>query len=237
MRIITWNCNGALRKKFYAIARLKADLYIIQECEDPKRTNDIYYTNWATNSFWIGDSRYKGLGIFTREHIKLQKLDWPNRFEGKRVKYFLPCLVNDTFQLLAVWTHYNNSPIYGYIGQFWKYMQLNKQFFNNIIIAGDFNSNVIWDKPRRRWNHSDVTNELGEYGIVSAYHQLRNEEQGKESTATFYLQRDLTKSYHIDFFYLKSQLISAETTISIGDRNKWLKLSDHLPIQLDLKLL
>ena len=37
MKIISWNCNGALRNKFQHIAELEADIYIIQECEDPIR--------------------------------------------------------------------------------------------------------------------------------------------------------------------------------------------------------
>ena len=234
MRVVTWNCNGGLRKKLDTISKLDADLYIIQECEDPSQSDDLYYTKWANNSCWIGDSRHKGLGVFAGENIKLERLNWPDRFEGRRVKHFLPCLVDDTLQLLAVWTHYNNSPTYGYIGQFWKYMQLNKLLFEDIIIAGDFNSNVFWDKPRRSWNHSDVTNELNEHGIVSAYHLLHGEEQGKESIPTFYHHRDLKKAYHIDYFYIKNGLLSQDSAISVGERIEWLELSDHLPLQLDI---
>ena len=48
MRIVTWNCNGAFRKKY---SRLKIDdkypdILVIQECENPELSKDkktLYY--------------------------------------------------------------------------------------------------------------------------------------------------------------------------------------------------
>jgi hypothetical protein len=49
VKIISWNCNVALRKKFATLAPLNADLHIIQECEDPEQTKDAAYKSWAEN--------------------------------------------------------------------------------------------------------------------------------------------------------------------------------------------
>ena len=119
------------------------------------------------------------------------------------------------FDLLAVWTHRNNSPNFGYIGQLWKYLQVNKDKLSGTLIAGDFNSSTIWDERDRWWNHSDVVNELKELGIESIYHKLSGEQQGKESNPTLYFQRNLS---HLKIFYLitvKRSLFLLKHLISI----------------------
>ena len=233
MRIVTWNCNGALRKKFQVLQELEADIYIIQECENPSETSSKEYKEFALNHLWLGDSKNKGVGIFAKPSIALEKLSWSNAFKDHSVKYFLPCRVNQSFNLLGVWTHKNNSPNFGYIGQFWKYLQVNLDNFDKIIIGGDFNSNVIWDQWDRWWNHSDVVSILKETGIESLYHLSNSEEQGKESQPTFYLQRNLDKPYHIDYFFGSKWFVKNLKKLKIGELNKWLEISDHLPMTAD----
>jgi exonuclease III len=233
MNIVTWNCNGAFRKKFEQISDLQADIYIIQECENPADTEHQEYKKWATNHLWIGDNKNKGLGIFAAKHVKIAPLDWSNRYQDHPVKYFLPCLVNEQFQLLGLWNHYNNSPNFGYIGQFWKYLQVNEQHFKNIIIAGDFNSNAIWDQWDRWWNHSDVVNALEKLGIRSLYHRRLNEVQGKEASPTYFQNRKPEKPYHIDFVFSSSEFSDALTRFEIGNAEHWLKFSDHLPLSCE----
>jgi endonuclease/exonuclease/phosphatase family metal-dependent hydrolase len=116
------------------------------------------------------------------------------------------------------------------MGQFWKYMEVNSSNFGEIIIAGDFNSNAIWDEWDRWWNHSDVVNNLKELDIHSVYHTLRNEKQGEEKTPTFYLQRKKEKPYHIDYFFCSSSILEKVEHLEIGDVDYWLQISDHFPL-------
>jgi exonuclease III len=233
LKIVTWNCIGALRKKFDKLTELKADIYIIQECEDPTQTTNRLYQEWASNHLWMGDSKNKGIGIFADQNIKLQKLDWSNAFRDHYVNHFLPCRINDQFNILGVWTHRNNSPNFAYIGQFWKYMQVNKKEFGQIIIAGDFNSNAVWDQWDRWWNHSDVVRDLEEMDIKSVYHLVKNEKQGNEQTPTFFLQRKLDKPYHIDYIFCNTPILKKVTKMKIGSRSEWIEISDHLPLTME----
>lgn len=230
MKILTWNCNGALRKKFEQISELNADIYIIQECENPAETKHTAYIEWAKNYLWIGDTKNKGVGIFANENIKLRKLNWTNKFKDHSVKYFLPCSINGEFDLLAVWNHGTNSPTFGYIGQLWKYLQVNRSNFKQALIIGDFNSNKIWDRWDRWWNHSDVVHDLNEIGITSLYHKYWNEEQGKETQPTFFLQRNIKKSYHIDYVFGCKYFADRLKKMEIGEISKYLEISDHVPV-------
>lgn len=236
MKIVTWNCNGALRKKFGYLLEFNSDIHIVLECENPLETNHKAYRNWAENHLWIGDTKNKGIGIFAHIDIELQKLNWSNSYEGRTVKHFLPCTINQDFNLLAVWTHINDSTTYGYIGQLWKYLQINKSNLGKSLILGDWNSNIFWDKPRRNWNHSDVVGELKEIGIESLYHNYWNEQQGKETRPTFFLQRNLEKPYHIDYVFGSKDFTNTLKKIEVGEVTKWLGVSDHLPVVCEFEM-
>jgi exonuclease III len=226
LKIVTWNCNGAFRKKYHALEGFDADLLVIQECEDPSQTNSKY-SAWANNYLWVGGNKNKGLGVFAREEVTLTPLDWPH--DGLR--QFLPCRINDTFNLLAVWTMQANSPTFQYVGQLWKYLQVNKERMSDseMVVCGDFNSNVIWDKWDRWWNHSDVVRELNELNIQSMYHELSGEAQGKETAPTLFLHRKKERPYHIDYAFASKALLEGGS-IAVGEPDQWLELSDHMPV-------
>jgi len=226
MKIISWNCNGALRKKYNSLERFNADLWIIQECENPSESTKAF-KEWASNYLWLGENKNRGIGIFAFSDIKLEKLPW----NDNNLQSFLPCKVNGSLNLIAVWTKHAKSPNFRYIGQLWKYMQLHKKKMKNapFILVGDWNSNTCWDEWDRWWNHSDVVKELNDLGAYSIYHQFYNEEQGKESRPTLYHLRNRKKPYHVDYAFISKQLLD-KNDIYIGDADEWLEFSDHMPL-------
>ncbi|QQV65201.1 Endonuclease/exonuclease/phosphatase family protein [Acinetobacter junii] len=208
MKILTWNCNGAFRKKIELLKEIDADIYIIQECESEEKSQRTY-DSWLPNRIWKGHNKNKGLGVFAKEQFKLEQLYW----EDSNLELFLPLKINDDFQLLAVWTKYANSPTFQYIGQLWKYLQLHNTAIATkaTIICGDLNSNAQWDVWDRWWNHSDVVNQLKTMNIHSLYHELTNEEQGKEKNSTFFMNRNQEKII-ISIIYLVILVYSLEET-------------------------
>lgn len=197
LKIVTWNCNGAFRKKFAALAKFNADILVIQECEDPAQTQDVAYRDFAQNYLWLGPTKNKGLGVFARKGIQLSKVG----LELEPLELFLPVLVNGQWPLLACWTRQANSPTFRYIGQLWKLLQKERSFLasDTAMLIGDLNSNARWDEWDRWWNHSDVVRELEALGLSSAYHRHFSELQGEESKPTLFLQRKIEKPYHIDY--------------------------------------
>jgi exonuclease III len=226
MKIVTWNCNGAFRKKFNVIAECKADVYIIQECENPAIIKDENFNDWAKNVLWTGCNTHKGLGVFASNKTKISPLDW----DAGDLQHFIACSVNDEFNLLGTWSHGASLSSYSYIGQLWKYLQVHRSKLDKAIIAGDFNSNKFWDKKGRVWNHSEVVKELSECGIESFYHKYFSESQGEEKRPTFYLQKNRAKPYHLDYIFGSDKLFDTLKYIRVGRPKKWLALSDHMPI-------
>ena len=248
MRIITWNCNGALRNKISQIDSFNADILIIQECDDPAHSTSDY-RKWAGDYLWVGSSKNKGLGVFSKKGNIIKELDWHGTFKidclkskspslkwsASDLKLFLPFNINDKFNLLGVWTKGSDAEVFSYIGQLWKYLQIHRKELSkeNTMIIGDLNSNSIWDKPDRWWSHSSVVNEMKDIGLESLYHYHNNEIQGNESVPTFFLHRKANKPYHIDYVFCSKNVLNT-SKLFIGDYVNWIDISDHMPLCLDI---
>ncbi len=231
MRIVTWNCNGALRKKWSAIESLGADIFVIQECENPINSLELSYRNWAKNALWTGQNQHKGLGVFVRSELTLS-LD---ELSPSPFRHFLSCRVAGS-PLLAVWAMGANGSRDGYIGQVWGVLQRHRNFLmdQKALLIGDLNSNAQWDKKRPKGNHTGVVLQLSEIGLRSLYHEHKKIAHGGEPDPTFYMQRKITRPYHIDYAFAGPAW--RLQNIEIGAARDWLSLSDHMPLCFDICL-
>lgn len=223
MKIVSWNCKGNFREKYKIIQTLDADIYVIPESENPRKYVREF-KDFHSNHIWLGDNDNKGLAVFAKPNIELAPLNWPSY----NLRYFIPIKVNKDFILLAVWTSKSS-----YIEGYYVYQSINiKNFRESIVIIGDFNSNVKWDKDHGIRNHSAVVRDLKELGIVSAYHHMTGEIAGKETQPTFYQSRKNGKDIlnHIDYCFTRAKQIKDFKVLNLYD---WIKYrTDHAPIQI-----
>lgn len=230
MKIITWNCNMAFRKKAGFILRHQPDILVVPGCEHPSRLQFSAGIPSPTSTCWVGTNQHKGLGIFSFNGFKLKQ----HRFHNSALKMIVPIAVTGepTFTLYAVWANNPDDPDGQYVEQVWKAIHhYDKKLKNKkTLLIGDFNSNAIWDRKYRAGNHSNVVKKLEEKGIISCYHLLHQQVQGKENHPTFYLYRHKDKPYHLDYCFASADMARTIESVEIGDFEGWSAYSDHTPV-------
>ncbi len=232
MKIVTWNCNYNFGGCFKEILKENADIYVIQECEDPNNSKNEEYADFASNYYWVGDDSNHGLGIFARDGIKLDLID----LDGNGLRYFIPVRVNDTFNLLGIWTNpkIDGSKVIHYPKEITKYYEFHKDsgFFNeDMILCGDFNCDVRVNDRRHAKNVYEMMGRLAEVGLVDVYHYLNEEPQGEESKSTFFMYRHLDKPFHLDHVFASPDKVK---DLQIPEPENWIELSDHVPIIFEI---
>lgn len=161
----------------------------------------------------------------TRPEVNLERLNWP----GENRRFFIPVCVNDSFTLVASWAcNPYCEELNGWLDV------VDSHIDAQTIIIGDLNSNVKLDTPRRQKIGKAFANaipKLESKGLTDIWHFYHKEEQGKESVPTFYLYRHLDKPLHLDHCFASPKLVSS---FKIHARVKWLNLSDHLPVEIEV---
>lgn len=237
MKLITWNCNMAFRKKAGLLLRLHPDIVIVPECEHPdklKFSNDIQR---PLDMLWFGNNPNKGLGIFSYSDFRFRV----HKKHNPDFRMIIPVTVtggNIQFLLYAIWANNPTDPDGQYVEQVWKAIHHYKRYISKkqTILIGDFNSNTIWDRKRRAGNHSNVVKHLEEKGVYSCYHLHHQQVQGKEQHPTYYLYRHQDKPYHLDYCFVSADLNEKIKSVEIGDYEYWSLYSDHMPVIITFDL-
>lgn len=243
MRLVAWNCNMALHRKIDALAALKPDVAVVSECAEPSILAARSATDWMeTEPVWVGRNAMKGLAVFGFNGYRVELAD----AYSPRHRFIAPVRVTgpDTFNLLAVWAQnasggitrkHQPGPLRLALTRYRSFLAERPA-----VVAGDWNSNAIWDKPGWRINHMHKIRVLEEMGLVSAYHAVTGERQGEETTPTHYWRdrREDGPTYHIDFVCLPQPWLAQITHFEVGGFAAWCGsgLSDHVPIVVDIDL-
>lgn len=234
MRLVIWNCHQALHRKHKDLMALAPDVALIPECADPnslKLKMELFKSN-VSDSAWTGINSSKGLGLFTYNDFNIRKESvWTN---GGKLS--IKADVTNTkidLKVLGLWTQ---GP--GYIEEAHRSVDFHLRELrdSNVILAGDLNSNKIWDNKHSPNHTSFVTKLKNEFNLVSAYHNYFNELQGSESRGTFLFQYKEDRPYHIDYIFIPEKWVSKIKSLEVGRFKDWRHLSDHCPMILELDL-
>ena len=226
MKIMTWNCNLNLAKKYQHIESFDADILIIQECEKLKEN---YFS--GRKFFWTGRIENKGLGVL----IKTDSASIDPSVDHNLIN-FLP-IQSDDLRILGVWAYNHRAIKFGTevsgntIDAIKYYRDWLVKGSNKCIFGGDLNNSIIWDKRNNDNNFQNINSSLNDLGFESAYHLLSGEKFGHESEATFYHTKKESKKYHIDYLYTKSLDVKS---VNVGKYQDWIKLSDHCPMIIEV---
>ena len=171
------------------------------------------------------------MAILSYSNYRFSLLDLHN----ENLKTIIPLQVKNekvSFNLFAIWANNPADRDGRYITQVWKAIHHYDSLLTNrgTILIGDFNSNTIWDRPRRAGNHSTVVEYLEKKGIHSLYHKFFKQVQGKEQHPTLYMYRHKNKGYHIDYCFASQDLVKKLNSVEVGAYAFWKKYSDHMPV-------
>lgn len=225
----------AFRKKAAAILAHQPDILVVPECEHPDKLIFPPDLPQPADTLWFGKNPHKGLAIFSYSQYRFTL----HQHHNPGLRMIIPIAVSGgafQFNLFAIWANHPEDPDGPYVEQVWKALHQYKDLLSNkkTILAGDFNSNTIWDRKSRMGNHSDVVKFLEEKSIFSAYHHHHRQTQGREEHPTHFLYRHQDKPYHLDYCFLSADLIKKLHTVEVGEYETWAKHSDHVPVMVTI---
>lgn len=223
MRIVIWNCfRGTPATRMEELSHLTPDITVLTEARDPVAETDRI-------AFWSRPEQL-GTAVVTQGPYTVERLPMPEGGSPCAV----PCRImspHGGFNLLAVWTF--REPTYS--EALAQAIDAHEPFIRSAptIIAGDFNSNAIWDEESRAVNHTINDARLRAMGLQSAYHAFTKEELGSETAPTLYFQWKQERPFHIDYCYLPTEWPIKHVMIPGFDQ---FTSSDHRPLIVDVPL-
>lgn len=251
MKIVSWNCGGGFYtyKKFKKISKLDADIYVIQEVNKPNNVDDEYkefmknsyhYLYFGTDNGWD-----KGLAIIAKEGIELKNNHWDYEYND-----FLSVRINDSFDLVGVWTHdkrkvngeweKNGKGISEYVKRAAEYVELYENELRNsknLVMCGDFNIDITNDNHKNKGKFAYI---LKDYGYESIYHKLNNKELTDKCEPTLYMGRKsgADKEFYVDYLFTKPELVKS---FKIGSKDEYIgpgktDKSDHVPLIFEIDI-
>jgi exodeoxyribonuclease-3 len=233
MKVVTWNCRRDFEGKAGLIFSNSPDIAVIQECS--KRSTEMRASD-GYEGHWVGENPSIGMAVFCRGDWNIRQIWQPKKSDPRWIIPFeVEVSGTERFTLIAVWAcQVKGNARASYVGQIHRSLREHPRWFNSgpTVIAGDFNSNAIWDKKRRQENHSSMVAALEAHGLISAYHAFHQQEHGCETRHTFYLYGHRDKPYHLDYVFVPATWREG-LSVAVGEHCDWVS-SDHCPVTIDV---
>lgn len=232
MRIATWNCNMAFRRKKERLLTYDPDVLVVQECENPGRKGTWNeFSDWE----WIGENDHKGLGTFCRNGIEMESIVT----RGRESRYVLHVDLSNGRNVFGVWAMNDEAdPRRRYIGQVYTGLKrYGDHVDSNSIVLGDFNWNVEWDESPNSPLYGDLSDTveiLEGNGLYSVYHSIYDTDFGAEEKPTFYMHKKEARPYHTDYVFASNETVESAADFWVGEYANWIEYSDHMPLVLDV---
>jgi exodeoxyribonuclease-3 len=225
-----------LPRKIAALRSLRPDIAILSEVASPERLRKDLPELADMPIIWVGDNLNKGLAVISFTGSELA-LDQSHRTTNQ---YIAPVQVTGekSFRLLAVWDHNDRKeglnrrpgPLLRTLDDSFDFCQ-----HDDLIVAGDFNNNPLWDKPKGPNNMELIARELMKRGLVSLYHITTGLDFGAEVRATYWQYRNQEMPYHIDYIFVPTTWFESMVSFKIGNFEDWCAFSDHAPLVAEFR--
>jgi len=221
----TWNIRAGdarahaerLRKHY------GAGVFAIQECRQPPPLDmDIP---------WAGAIPSKGLAVVCSDGFEIAALPGPHSHDDLPVRVLGP----RPFTFMGLWSHGSLGVTYPECvrNTVRAYREVLRD--QDVVLAGDLNSNQEFAHLNRRLTHADLVQWLHEsLGVVSAWHAVRSEAPGQESTPTYYHRGKQKAPFHLDYVFVPEHWLPSITRVEIGSFDEW-SSSDHRPVIVEIQ--
>ena len=195
----------------------------------------------ASDSVWIGSNPQKGLGVFSFNGYTLEVARASKNASSGSLR---SRSTDPSASGCSVWSmnHRADVRLESHALVSLAALDVYREWYQGqpLVMAGDFNSNVIWNPTaghRKPLQHIAACEDVG---LVSAYHSWTGDEQGAEREPTIYWRNRTIDGprYHIDYAFVPRRLAARISSMQVGTHADWVATgrSDHVPLVFDFDL-
>ena len=229
LRIVSWNCRqGLVPEKSARLLGLAPDVAVIQECAQTAELAGMIRVAWA------GAIPTMGTAIFARSELNAVPLD----ASADVLRWCLPVRFAEIdLEIVGVWgfdKHGKAGPPRG-VARTAIHGLRDVLAHGRAVVVGDFNDGPHFDAGHGR-SFARTSELLESGGYRSLYHARTGEAYGAETATTFFFTRNRAKPFFIDHAFLPAPWLGNVRGFEIGSPEKWLDVSDHMPLVLDLAM-